>query len=287
VTAKYDQETLNWTKFSEYVIADGWIRPAPTATPISYDPWASYRVASAGRKQPHSRKTRKGEAQYLSLVRLGDSLADATRRLQQGDPTITEGEAKAILAFVKANGLLGISQYDAKKIGTPGWLKIDALFQLWTKSTTRRADSWTLLPMHSPEFFATYCEHVQDFLEATYVFTKAVELTRDGVYDYLDDLRAGVFTRTKAIRDSKGRIVGATDEVVYRSLLDAFAEQVARDLKGGFRLMTCPGCGQTMRTNDGRTIYCSEQCRWKVIRREQRRKAAGDRPLRKYEKKEA
>lgn len=86
--------------------------------------------------------------------------------------------------------------------------------------------------------------------------------------------RVGTFTRMLALRDRKGNVASIEDEVVFPSLLHAFAAMAARDLKGGFRLMTCAGCGALLRTNYHRTLYRSEQCRWKIVRRKQRAKSA-------------
>lgn len=304
MTAKLDQETMTWTRFTDYVIEGGMIKPAPGATPVAYDPWAGYRAATVGfTKQPHGRGSRRGEAPYLRLMRLARTLEpfDPTNL---GEFTVGDDAAGAILAFVRSTGLLGIFHHRVIKFGRSRgeaiwiqhggqWIRGDASFEddsvaciacpLFSATTPESVSFQKLAEAHfvaemphelpspaSVEFLARYGERLRDFVFTVGQFALTVRDAWDGSPEDLDALRVGVFDRTKVIVDRKQRVTGYEEEVVFPSLLHAFAAQATRDLRGGFRLLTCAGCGGLVRTNYHRTIYCHEQCRWKMVRRAQR-----------------
>ena len=312
MTQKLEHETLAWTKHSAYTIENNMIVPAAGATAMQYHPWDGYRGTLRRTWQPRRRGRHRGEAQYMQLLSLGQALKNACDRMEQ-DPegfSITEEEATAILAFVRVNGLIGLFHASVKRIGGCGtvWLNQGAGWKVHSSmgnliDTTVaealpyvgarvpevvdyenvaarffRASMPTPLPdPFSVEFAANYCEPVKDVVMAAVTFWDAFSASRGGDFTSIDALRAGTFIRTRAVRDTKGRMIAVDDEVIYPSLIHAFAEMVVRDAKGGFRILTCPGCGEMMRTNYPRTLYCSEPCRWKMLRREQRRKEAAAR----------
>lgn len=312
MTARHEQQTESWIRFGEYAIDGGMIKPVPGAVPDAYDPWAGYRAATRGTTiQPHHRDSQRGQAPYLRLVRLGEILEPAYDAIGSlGFPNnmpISRQQSSAILDFVRTHGLLGIFHHSVMKVGQ------SRLGRVWVQHggqwvadqygfhedpfmclainvvgfTTPEPFPFEKLaerffvgelpePLPHPtsvEFLQYYGERIFDFVVAAVHFLYAVRDALQGDTHALDTLRVGIFNKTKVIRNGRGNIVRCEDEVVFPSLLHAFAEQVDRDLKGGFRLMICSGCAALVRTNYHRTRYCSEQCRWKVVRRAQRARA--------------
>ncbi len=309
MTARHEAESLKWYRFSDYVIEeDGLITPTRDATPIAYDPWSNYRAATRGiSKQPGHRGSKRGEPHYLRLVRLGDKLRSAVDRYSETCAlALDEAQRGAVIEFARATGLLGIFHHTVTMMATPGciWNQRGGLWVADTSNfpviaggpvciglsmvgaTTPQVVRYddvagkffgAGMPEMVPhpislEFFEHYHEPILDFAIAAVIFAEAVRGLWEGVTDGIDDLRAGgIFTKTTARRDAKHRVVGGEEEI-FASLLHAFSEQCRRDFMAGFRVMTCPGCGELLRTNYARTMYCSEQCRWKVVRRNQRSK---------------
>lgn len=320
MTARHEQEALLWTRFSDYKIEDNVIRLAPGAMPSQYDPWAKYRSATRGfTVQPHGRGDRKGEAPYMALLGLR-SVAEAfvSRYVQDqhagliGDERqpieLTADERRAVLAYVRANGLLGAFHHRVIQIGRISrhvWSQRGGQWFLDTSGLQPEPPTCLALPPldsgapeavsygtlaesffgpempasvpHplSPEFFLHYVEPVSEFLLAAYNFAGALDDCLEGNPVALDSLRCGAGTKlvlTRAARRNAGPQYEETP--TYPALIDALADMVRRDLMGGFRLMRCWGCGALLRTNYHRTRYCSEQCRWKAIQRAHRNKAA-------------
>ena len=309
MTAKYDAESLNWTRFSDYMIADGLRGRAAARRLAQYNPWSGHRVharirqatASAGRKpgrcslhgagaprpdsgaggQRHHRaelRSRRGAPNRNIEVCPG---APAARRVpplrhkgRWPGPRARLGPARGAVVGRRVWALR-----EARSVRyAPARGRDDAASSSFDDVAGRFFCGEMPTPLPHPvsvDFLQNYGESVFDFVIAASTFRDAATDALSGDTESLDVLRAGIFTKTKVVRDRRGKVLQVEDEVVFPSLIHAFAEQVARDLKGGFRLMTCSGCGGLLRTNYHRTLYCSEQCRWKVVRRNQRHEAAG------------
>ena len=85
----------HWTRFDRYEIRDWYIRPAPDARKVQYDPWSAY--------APQKGKTAT-ERPYHSLLKLVDSLE---RRPEPTDP-LGQEHLEEILDWCRQNGLLGV-----------------------------------------------------------------------------------------------------------------------------------------------------------------------------------
>jgi hypothetical protein len=135
-----------WYRFDRYQILDGYIRPAPNAELIPYEPWKDFRtlVGKEGIKQP-----------YESLVHLvrkveGDRSNARSIRLQGASED-------CLLEWCSQHGLLGLllSRIETADLHTedraaPPELKVDGSVRQSTRfvRTNRGWSHFTLLPLH-------------------------------------------------------------------------------------------------------------------------------------------
>ena len=101
----------NWVRWSQYHLVNGVVGPAPRATPLPYDPWASFRT-NAGKyrtvSQPYlallelRRRLKEEEARGISPTQLQGR---DTRGLIVGSPTAAD---QLILDWCTEHALLGI-----------------------------------------------------------------------------------------------------------------------------------------------------------------------------------
>jgi hypothetical protein len=312
MTSEHDQKGCSWTRFSDYVFVEGSyiggaIAPAPGAMIVEYNPWADYRLATRGyAKQPHLKQDAKGEPAYLTLWRFGRQFEswDASPETKH-DPELRA----AILDFVRASGLLGLFHHNVIQVGRSArdrvWARSGAHW--YTNKVADWFDSPVcfgrpseggpevtelrfsdiagdyfspkmprrLPPPTSPEFFINYREHTEHFLMGAFFLSRAIDKLREGDTEPMDLLRADISRRLKPVPDAEKGEPSYEDEPIYPSLLAALADMAARDVAlGRFSLRACTECGNELRTNFHRTVYCSEQCRWKAAQRAHRQKAA-------------
>jgi len=108
----------SWWRFSGYELRDGYIRPAPKARLVEYDPWEPYRASWA--YDPDSAtpwiEQRQSAPPYQSLL----ALLDEFRFGPLGDPT--PESAEKLLAWCSEHGLLGILPQRAQIVTlAPRW----------------------------------------------------------------------------------------------------------------------------------------------------------------------
>lgn len=307
MTVKHDQEKLTWWRYSKYCIVDGMILPAPDARPTPYNPWNRYQQANRGfPKQAKTRDDQRGRAAYQDLYDLARTLLPVQsrwlNRADLGHVDLSDEETSAILAFTPTHGLLGVFHQEVGQVADPGarriwvrwgsrWIADDSQILADSASSLWGIEGGALCrvrfedlskrffglgmpsPMPSPdsgEFFQHYGERVVDFINLACTFGLAVQelLEKPGDPSLLNLLIQRI---SKSIRIHRGI---AQEEPIYPSLVAALADMFGRDQMAGLRLAQCSGCGQSIRTNFSRTRFCSDPCRWKVIKRAYRDRLA-------------
>ncbi len=196
-----------WTRFDRYEIRDGYIRPAPNARKVEYEPWSDY--------APPKGKTGT-ERPYHSLVKLVERLE---RRPDPFKPLGQEHDEE-ILHWCREHGLLGVLLHrvematfvQAPGTGfgprirfqrtTRGWQCSEPIFDLkgipdpgvvirdlgsFNWRIEPESETWaTFFPdisgehkvyptPTSDEFWAQYGERVEVFLEAAHKLKQAVD----------------------------------------------------------------------------------------------------------------
>ncbi len=312
MTSENDQKGCRWARFSDYAFVEGpytggAIAPAPGATIVEYSPWAQHRLATRGyAKQPHEKDDAKGEPAYLALWRLGRQFESWI------DSPATERRPElqaAILNFVRANGLLGLFHGSVIQVGRSPrdrvWARSGAHWYpnklaKWGASPVCFAMATVggpevmavpfseiaqdyfgpRMPRRLPnptsqQFLTHYREQTEHFLLGAAALSHAIDDLRQGRTELMDLLRADISRRLKPVPAAGKGEPSYEDEPIYPSLLAALADMAARDVAlGRFSLRACTECGNELRTNFHRTVFCSEQCRWKAAQRAHRQKAA-------------
>ena len=132
-------------------------------------------------------------------------------------------------------------------------------------------------------FWREYAEPIDDFLraatalreasDATALIKKGKRATPRVQKEISEDLRV-LHALTSPARPVL-RLEG--DELrhgwVTGSLLASFALMLMQDADEGWRVVQCEGCGRVVTTRDSRVRYCSEQCRWRLVKRAERWRA--------------
>ena len=121
-TEDYGEFDSFWWKFSDYVLQDGTICPAPNAVLTRYDPWSDFNIKGA-RDQ-----SRFHQRPYLQLIQLAEA---------------PDGEAA--LAWCRKFGLLGLFFAEAREITLyPRWKKgLPALRRFIRTSSGWICETWS------------------------------------------------------------------------------------------------------------------------------------------------
>ncbi len=104
-TKRSRPQAQKWWKFSDYVVRDGFIRPAPGAGPTTYDPWSDYWGRAKMAKREH-------QPPYQSLVALVKTFGVDYR----GQPVATPESVAAILSWCRKYGLLGLLLQESRMV---------------------------------------------------------------------------------------------------------------------------------------------------------------------------
>lgn len=100
-----------WWRAEEYVLQDGYIRPAPGAAFVRYDPWDHYRLARQHGKQEDL-------TPYQELLRL----ADIRFVFNQGRFVAEADDAQKLLEWCNRYGLLGVLFHRVQEVRlAPRW----------------------------------------------------------------------------------------------------------------------------------------------------------------------
>ncbi len=297
-----------WTKFSEYEIRNGFIRPVAGSSLITYQPWDAYRPAEGkeSRKQPYH------------------SLLDTLASFQSEISCPSDRFRKAILEHCSQHGLLGILPHQIETIVLPssggwkttyiraagGWRKTETVereessvspgafmrrepgdFEMYfvpLELLTRQffpdlvpTDTWANFPRPLSEaFWMQYAEPLDLFLSAASRFRQALEVVRSRPRrrgaEASAEFENGAWklsallapVRETIYLDRAGKL--ATGWVSH-SLLAAFAKMATLDL-GQTRLLRCArsDCGIYFVTKAKKAKYCTEKCRNTVQMRKYR-----------------
>ena len=140
------------------------------------------------------------------------------------------------------------------------------------------------MPLTS-RFWQEYAEPVDDFVDAAVAFRDAASgittlknrghgvrvsaKVRDKISAALQTLQSMTAPVRPILRtSSKGEI---QETWAVPSLLTSFALMLQHDAAEGYRVVTCEACGEVFTTRDSRIRHCSEQCRWRLNKRAQRK----------------
>lgn len=103
-----------WWRAEEYVLKDGYIRPAPGARFMRYDPWEHYRLARQHRKQEDL-------APYQELLRLADIRFVFTK----DGFAVQPDDTPRILEWCNKYGLLGVLLQRVREVRfAPRWERV-------------------------------------------------------------------------------------------------------------------------------------------------------------------
>lgn len=103
-----------WWRAEEYVIRDGYIRPAPGARFVRYDPWEHYRFARLHGKQ-------EDPAPYQELL----GLTDIRFVYRKGGFEAEPDDARRVLEWCNRYGLLGVLLHRVREVRlAPRWQRI-------------------------------------------------------------------------------------------------------------------------------------------------------------------
>jgi hypothetical protein len=129
----------------------------------------------------------------------------------------------------------------------------------------------------SGEFWRLYAEPLDDFIAAAYSFTEALSqlrLVRDEQYVAADDRTSQLNSLLAGVQPRLG-----FDGSQYRAewsftSMWAWAAKGALDQLGaGRRVGICEACETPFITSREETLYCSDRCRHRIQKREQRRRS--------------
>lgn len=106
-----DMQIGYWWRAEEYVLQDGYIRPAPGAAFVRYDPWDHYRLARQHGKQEDL-------TPYQELLKL----ADIRFVFNQGRFVVEADDAQKLLEWCNRYGLLGVLLHRVQEVRlAPRW----------------------------------------------------------------------------------------------------------------------------------------------------------------------
>ena len=274
--------------------------PAHGAKLRSYDPWAKY-TQSRNENRGHP-----PYMSLVSLVeRLIEECGAAGRDLVSDaatnqvertglPPPLSEPAVKSILAWSAEHGLLGIFHQTTIQLDEPAgnasWSWINGRWQRSTIWPLRRnqEDRTCLVtgitdheqqrqrsrlhlqkflgpglpdelpPSDSEEFFRIYGESLWDWLWAAIT---TVEAILEG-HAWSLNVLARAATRVRHFEENQ-----VHTQMVFPSLLSAFAEMFFQDREGGTLIGKCANCGEPFTTDRVWTSYCSPKCATKARQR--------------------
>jgi len=297
---KPGQEILRWWRFSNYLIREGIIVPAPGAKGIGYDPWRERRKAD-GECQREHRADMTGDP-ALDLLRLALKLAVFFPEIvTDAQIEVSDGHREAILQFVRKYGLLGVFHDYIFQLPEPRstrvWVRprgqwvmadsdmhsedpaclvweTDSEGHLLTANRFSEVTEGFFLPtMPMPLPYPMSMEFFQHYGEPLSLFVKTIHL----IYLAFDRAVANEWEVLNAIVDSASfRGYGPDGTARHGSLLTSLAEMLAQDLEDDFLFRPCRDCKDLMRTHNQRALYCSRQCQWNATQKAHRAKLATD-----------
>jgi hypothetical protein len=289
-------EGLGWWRFSDYVIEDGMIIPAPGGRPVPYDPWLDRHRADA--ESQRNNRVEITDDPALDLLRLARKLASLPEIAAEAPIEASDQQQEAILQFARRYGLLGLFHDYVFQLPEPGTTRIwvrprgqwafadsdlhsdDPACLVWETDSeghilatirfSEIAEGFFLPSMPTPlpypiskEFFQHYGEPVTLFVGMIRVLCQAFAQAMANHWDALNVL---VDSASIAYRpDGTAR---------YGSLFTSLADMLWRDLEDGFGFRVCRECEDMMRTQNRRAIYCSRQCQWNATQKARRRRLA-------------
>lgn len=291
MTARIRPRACTWPRATRYEFRDGCIAPARDAKVRAYKPWDDY---------DQSKREKRGQAPYLSLVSLLDGLRKEFRTIGWSTlesagvpPALSEPSLGAILAWTAQHGPLGIFHQTTVHFEEPGtgrgwtraggrWHQLPALSGGKQDPTClvsagidapdleaqkARAHLGKFLGRELPpeiaspdsvEFFASYREPLWDWIRAAEALTDAI-LQRDD-----DVLNVFASAAARVRRLDRERV---ESQIIFPSLVSAYAEMVYQDFEGGNLLGRCGYCGDLFITDRKWTAYCSPRCATKERQR--------------------
>ena len=149
----------------------------------------------------------------------------------------------------------------------------------------QRADYHYPLPL-TDAFWREYAEPVEDFLAAALAFRDAAEgvstIKHGGQGVRLTPkIKAKVSAALQTLHTLTAPVRPVLElgpKGAFRqawapgSLLASFALMLQQDADDGWRVVRCEACGEVFTTHDTRVQFCSERCRWRLVKRAQRRR---------------
>lgn len=289
MTAKIRARSCTWPRFSRYEFRDGRIAPVAGAKMHSYDPWRDYSQTKTKNRE---------EPPYISLASLVYNLRKECQAigwtlLESGGvpPRFSKETTDAILAWTARWGLLGVFHQTTLQFEDPSgdeaWTRAGGRWHHLLLPVSGPATSLVSLTVEFPdlerraaqehlakylggglppqipapdseEFFRGYGEPLWDWLAAAMTVVDAI-FGRDE--DTLNTLGA----TAARVRRLDGDHVRS--QIVFPSLLSAFAEMAWQDLEGGNLIGKCAYCDGLFITDRKWTTYCSPQCATKERQR--------------------
>jgi len=289
MTAKIRARSCTWPRFSRYEFRDGRVAPVAGAKMHPYDPWRDYSQAKSKNRE---------EPPYISLASLVDKLRKECQTigwtlLESGGvaPQLSKQSIDAILAWTARWGLLGVFHQTTLQFEDPSggeaWTRAGGRWHHLLLPVSAPASSLVSLTVEFPdlerrtahdhitkfliadlppqlpapdseEFFRNYGEPLWDWLAAALTVADAI-FQRDE--DALNTL-AGAAGRMRHFESDHVR-----SQIVFPSLLSAFAEMAWQDLEGGNLIGKCGYCDGLFITDRKWTAYCGPQCATKERQR--------------------
>jgi hypothetical protein len=291
MTARIRPRACTWPRASRYEFRDGCIAPANDAKVRVYKPWSDY---------DQSKRETRAPAPYLALVSLVDGLrkelhAKGWSALESAGvpPALSERSLAAVLAWTERHGPLGIFHQTTVHFEEPGtgrgWTRAGGRWHQLPALSGGKHDPTCLvsavidapdvearksrahltkflgpeLPPEvaspdSAEFFAIYHEPLWDWIVAAEAIVDAI-LDRD---DEVLNALAGAAARVR--RFERDRV---ESQIIFPSLVSAYAEMVFQDFEAGNLLRTCRHCSDLFITDRKWTSYCSPRCATKERQR--------------------
>jgi len=300
MVARIQERRCLWPKFSSYRLRDGRILAAEGAKLSWYDPWAKYTEARTQdpKNPPHVSLVSLVQQFVKEWQERGQNLVEAAAAFQVDQtaylPPVPEQSVKAILAWSAEHGPLGVFHqttiYLEEPAGDRAWAWINGRWNhqsIWPPRLNRQdrtclvsgiTDSeqqrWNArhylrrflspdipeeLPAPDSEtFFALYGEHLWDWLWAAITTVEAI----DKSHSWGLNLLTGSAARIRHFKETPVRT-----EMVFRSLLSAFAEMYGRDSEEGIFIRHCAECGVSFTTDRRWTKHCGTRCATKARQR--------------------
>lgn len=168
-----------------------------------------------------------------------------------------------------------------RELGSSSFLKQEPLTETWAQFfPSVPQDKIETYPYPWPlshGFWNVYAERLDDFVWAALSLRFAVEsLSHRGRPHLLLELE-GRAAFNALIAPVTRQIVPSADgryveEWLCPSLLSSLAEMALQDLRQGYSLMRCQQCGRAFITDAYQSRFCSDPCRWRRQKRNQRKR---------------